>query len=158
MKVFRISGRDSAAHPAALPMRRCLNESLPHKRKRRLRARRRWIPQRRLNESLPHKRKRLRICFIIERNMRASMKVFRISGRDSAAHPAALPMRRCLNESLPHKRKRPRSSRCPHIVPARLNESLPHKRKRPKVGKDRNGRVRWASMKVFRISGRDFPC
>ena len=58
MKVFRISGRDHRVMDKTQPAGRCLNESLQHK------------------------RKRLRICFIIERNMRASMKVFRISGRD----------------------------------------------------------------------------
>ena len=59
------------------------------------------------------------------------MKVFRISGRDSAAMLPARGSWRCLNESLPHKRKRLGTLPTWSVTTAdRLNESLPHKRKR----------------------------
>ena len=63
---------------------------------------------------------------------------------------------RSLNESLPHKRKRPRGF-IPesHIHMRCLNESLPHKRKRRERLVMRDHNLHRASMKVFRISGRD---
>ena len=158
MKVFRISGRDARlSTPTIAPLTR-LNESLPHKRKRRLYSLRpATAVSKRLNESLPYKRKRLHIHCPNERRRYASMKVFRISGRD---HPLldicrvvgyslneSLPHKRkrrqrCygmgtnqrrLNESLPHKRKRQKYAVSKAATAARLNESLPHKRKRPAV-------------------------
>ena len=61
------------------------------------------------------------------------MKVFRISGRDVGL----------VN--------------VPVVVHACLNESLPHKRKRQRVGGHFSVWGTTASMKVFRISGRDPP-
>ena len=82
MKVFRISGRD-----LNVPVMRAAKLSL--------------------NESLPHKRKRRSMPPAIDRVVRASMKVFRISGRDLTLHGDARYAGVRLNESLPHKRKRP---------------------------------------------------
>ena len=87
---------------------------------------------------------------------RASMKVFRISGRDLGGQGLVWRgLRDGLNESLPHKRKRQ-----PTVLPSlagrcRLNESLPHKRKRLRMLSRMTRRMR-TSMKVFRISGRDW--
>ena len=84
------------------------------------------------------------------------MKVFRISGRDLLRSCSRGPTMGRLNESLPHKRKR-RQNRTPVTTyPPRLNESLPHKRKRRGAEMVISSPpVAWASMKVFRISGRD---
>ena len=84
-----------------------------------------------LNESLPHKRKRL---------ITATMWLDKASG---------------LNESLPHKRKRLEHHTDVSVVELRLNESLPHKRKRPTILFCSIQVFMLASMKVFRISGRD---
>ena len=109
-----------------------------------------------LNESLPHKRKRrwgaggaetskalasMKVFRISGRDLvrygawlfitlGASMKVFRISGRDWQSHAAASSPVTRLNESLPHKRKRHSNRRVERSRAVRLNESLPHKRKR----------------------------
>ena len=155
MKVFRISGRDCVlAWPRYSP--ECLNESLPHKRKRHgtdqdqsshkglglneslpHKRKRPSVPpqpttrRQRLNESLPHKRKRRCMRGLDgPSHIYASMKVFRISGRD--VDEPTNRHRDChrLNESLPHKRKRPSSVCSGRGCLPRLNESLPHKRKR----------------------------
>ena len=59
-----------------------------------------------LNESLPHKRKRHPALCLEEATIEASMKVFRISGRDLDEPHRRLAVLLSLNESLPHKRKR----------------------------------------------------
>ena len=85
----------------------------------------------------------------------ASMKVFRISGRDVFSSSLNTLTYLRLNESLPHKRKRRHT---PIVVMATgmgLNESLPHKRKRPASIQRVWLPQWWASMQVFRISGRD---
>ena len=84
------------------------------------------------------------------------MKIFRISGRDGSAWGCWGRWQDCLNKSLPHKRKRPGCCRpCQSSCRRRLNESLPHKRKRRRHRRCGAPGVACASMKVFRISGRD---
>ena len=85
----------------------------------------------------------------------ASMKVFRISGRDWFLFCLGTGISVGLNESLPHKRKRPKESNFTAEGSEGLNESLPHKRKRRVGTETGNTRLHHASMKVFRISGRD---
>ena len=106
MKVFRISGRDWFLFCLGTGISVGLNESLPHKRKRRVgtetgntrlhhasmkvfrisgrdgRTAPKWPRTIGLNESLPHKRKRLGYTVQVVITHNASMKVFRISGRD----------------------------------------------------------------------------
>ena len=83
-----------------------------------------------LNESLPHKRKRPGVVVVVGVSLFASMKVFRISGRDATPPSQECTQVGCLNESLPHKRKRHLHSVFGVDVGSGLNESLPHKRKR----------------------------
>ena len=156
MKVFRISGRDARlSTPTIAPLTR-LNESLPHKRKRRLYSLRpATAVSKRLNESLPYKRKRLHIHCPNERRRYASMKVFRISGRDWSydscritwIHSASMkvfrisgrdprriwsPMNPCVASMKVFRISgRDLGFRGTANIVLGLNESLPHKRKRP---------------------------
>ena len=86
----------------------------------------------------------------------ASMKVFRISGRDFRVWTFTRSHCGGLNESLPHKRKRPANFSQSSTTGSSLNESLPHKRKRRVFNVLVVVNFRLASMKVFRISGRDW--
>ena len=96
MKVFRISGRDtSPAHGCATPSGAASMKVF------RISGRDQVLNNRirgvscGLNESLPHKRKRRSMPPAIDRVVRASMKVFRISGRDRLEFLVALNCQNC---------------------------------------------------------------
>ena len=135
MKVFRISGRDVVQRTCRHRGQGCLNESLPHKRKRPYMFGRDYHVGDQASMKVFRISGRDQAAFFITLlivSCSASMKVFRISGRDFGCIIPTVVDHLRLNESLPHKRKRRRDSYCVKAGQLlRLNESLPHKRKRP---------------------------